>query len=90
MSGSEPNNPTAAEPVSHAADVFMFPAAERAEDVPNATDAVGNSPALIVKGPESGNLYSKKSSPDVSVPPARDVPLPSPAVAEFIVLQFIL
>ena len=68
----------------------MFPAAARAEDVPKATFTVGNSPALSIKASESVNLYSKKSSPVVTVPPARDVPLPSPAVTEFVVSTFYL
>ena len=62
----------------------MLPAAPIALLVPNAIFTVGNCPALIVSGVVSSTLCSRKSSPDVTVVAAREVPVPSPAVAEFV------
>ena len=58
-SGAAPYNPTLDEPVSHAADVFIFPAAPIAADVANATLTVGNFPGLSVSGVVSATLNSK-------------------------------
>ena len=62
----------------------MLPAAPIAADVPNATLTVGNFPGISVSGASSATLNSRKSSPDVTLVAIREVPVPSPAVAEFV------
>ena len=83
-SGAEPSKPAAAEPVPQAAPIL--PTAVIAVEVPKATLTVGNEPVFNVSDDSNVILNSKNSSPDVTVPADREVPLPSDAVAELVAL----